>query len=880
MTMTRDDVIEGKIRSIGRELHAAVSGTPPAFDTRQWTGRIMAWAMQNEDFKVRLFRFIDVLPSLRTDDLVVRLLHEYFSGETEVPAIISGGIGIIPDTGVLSRAAGRMIRNSVESMARQFIAGRDADDADPSLKALTSDGTGFSVDILGEVVVSEKEAREYAGRYLALLDILRERTPGHARPDVSVKVSSFYSQLDPVDWEGSIKQAGEGLRPVLRKAREAGISVTFDMEHYYYKGLIIALFKSIFEDGEFADFPSPGLALQAYLRDTETDLSELVRWARKRKKKINVRLVKGAYWDYELAVNRQKGWPVPVFLAKEETDRNFERLTQLLFENVDVVRPAIATHNLRSICHAIAAADLMKVPAAAFEFQMLYGMAEPLRKAVRERGFDIRIYTPVGELLPGMAYLVRRLLENTSNESFLRKSFGARAPLEELIKAPSPLPPKYSFEGGPQPSLQRDEDRGEGGRPHETSVKPFMNEPPLDYSVSSNRRGMRDAIDTWRKMKDRKYPLLIGGREIWTDREILSINPAHPENAVGRVSSASPSEADAAIAEALKVRNAWRKTAPAKRAGYLFRAAGEMRKRRVELAALEVLEVGKTWKDADGDVCEAIDYLEYYGREMLRLGVPRILGDYPGEENEYHYEPKGVGVVISPWNFPLAIAAGMTAAALAAGNCVIFKPSGLSAVTGYRLCEIFRTAGLPSGVLQFLPGPGGEVGEYLVAHKDIDFIAFTGSKEVGLRIGKIASETVAGQRNVKKVVAEMGGKNAIVVDGTADLDEAVEGADLVIYDCTYDDEEFPDKVGWGHSTWQEGIRLCRQARVGRLVIFHHDPDHDDAKISAMLAHARKLAAEKRVQRAGKADPSAAGLQVDAAREGLTVAVIRTVTGGS
>ena len=200
-----------------------------------------------------------------------------------------------------------------------------------------------------------------------------------------------------------------------------------------------------------------------------------------------------------------------------------------------------------------------------------------------------------------------------------------------------------------------------------------------------------------------------------------------------------------------------------------------MRKRRVELAALEVLEVGKTWKDADGDVCEAIDYLEYYGREMLRLGVPRILGDHPGEENKYHYEPKGIGVVISPWNFPLAIAAGMTSAALVAGNCVILKPSGLSPVCGYRLCEIFRISGLPSGVLQFLPGPGGEVGEYLVAHKDIDFIAFTGSKEVGLRIVKIASETVAGQRNVKKVVAEMGGKNAIIVDDDADLDEAVQG---------------------------------------------------------------------------------------------------------
>jgi RHH-type proline utilization regulon transcriptional repressor/proline dehydrogenase/delta 1-pyrroline-5-carboxylate dehydrogenase len=445
MTMTSDDAIEEKIRSIGRELSAAVSGTPPAFDTRQWTGRIMAWAMQNEDFKTRLFRFIDVLPSLKTDDLVVRLLHEYFSGETEVPAIIGGGIGMIPDRGTLSRMAGRMIRHSVGSMARQFIAGKDADDAVRSLQALTTDGTGFSIDILGEAVVSEKEAREYGSRYLSLLDVLRERSPGEARPDVSVKVSSFYSQLDPVDWDGSIERAREGLRPVLRKAGKSGISVTFDMEHYHYKGLTVAVFKSIFEDKEFEDLPSLGLALQAYLKDTENDLRELIRWARKRGKGINIRLVKGAYWDYELAINLQKGWPVPVFLTKEETDHNFERLTRLLFENIDVVRPAVASHNLRSICHAIAVAEAMKVPARAFEFQMLYGMAEPLRKAVRGRGFDIRIYTPVGKLIPGMAYLVRRLLENTSNESFLRKSFGQKMSFEDLIKAPAPPPP-------PQPS--------------------------------------------------------------------------------------------------------------------------------------------------------------------------------------------------------------------------------------------------------------------------------------------------------------------------------------------------------------------------------------------------------------------------------------------
>ena len=373
---------------------------------------------------------------------------------------------------------------------------------------------------------------------------------------------------------------------------------------------------------------------------------------------------------------------------------------------------------------------------------------------MRERGFNVRVYAPVGELIPGMAYLVRRLLENTSNESFLRKFFGEKSPFEELLKAPQ--------EGRVSPEENIVDVR-------------FKNEAPLDFSLARNRKQMAEALRTIKNRLNATYPLLIGDLEVRTDREIISQNPARPLEIVGRVSSASKQEADAAIAEALAVRERWRKTAPGKRADYLFRAAEEMRKKRIELAALEVLEVGKTWKDADGDVCEAVDYLEYYGREMVRLGRPGTPGDYPGEENEYRYEPKGVGVVISPWNFPLAIATGMTAAAVVAGNCAILKPSGLSPVIGYGLCEIFRSIGLPAGVLQFLPGPGSEVGEYLVSHPSVDFIAFTGSKDVGLRIVQLAGMAGKGQRNVRKVIAEMGGKNAIIVDETADLDEAVKG---------------------------------------------------------------------------------------------------------
>jgi RHH-type proline utilization regulon transcriptional repressor/proline dehydrogenase/delta 1-pyrroline-5-carboxylate dehydrogenase len=385
---------------------------------------------------------------------------------------------------------------------------------------------------------------------------------------------------------------------------------------------------------------------------------------------------------------------------------------------------------------------------------MLYGMAEPLRKAVRSRGFNVRVYTPVGELIPGMAYLVRRLLENTSNTSFLRRSFSEGASFDDLIKLP----------------VQRQKASSE-----KSSVNGFRNEPLLDFSVDFNRKGMVDAIAEVKRGMNGIYPLIIGDKPVQTGRESASRNPARPDEVVGRVSSASKKQCDAAIGDALRAHGQWRRTGPQERAEYLFKAAGEMRRRRLQLAALEIIEVGKTWKDADGDVAEAIDYLEYYGREMIRLGKPQKLGNYPGEDNEYLYVPKGIAVVIAPWNFPLAIAAGMVSAAIVTGNCAIFKPSGLSPVIGYRLCEIFRSVGLPPGVLQFLPGPGSEVGEYLVSHPAIDLIAFTGSREVGLGIVRLAAETRHGQRNVKKVIAELGGKNAVIVDETADLDEALKG---------------------------------------------------------------------------------------------------------
>ena len=762
MSAERYSDIEQRVRRVGLELQAYMKKEVPSFfEKKRWIGRIMERVMKDEEFKVRLFRFVDVLPALKSDELVVSILKEYFSvSDVDAPLLIKRGMERLLRGGVPAFVAAKVARSAVKALARQFIAGSDPAGSAKAMELLSREGVELSIDLLGEAVVSDREAKDFRDRYIELLGYLcnwRAGTDGKTSRQgpgpfgISLKISSFFSQLDPMDWEGSLQNTFSGLRPVLDGAKEAGVPVTFDMEHRYLKDLTIALFKRVLE--EYPDFPLAGIALQAYLRDTRNDLEDLIGWAETRRGRILVRLVKGAYWDYEVASSRQKGWPVPVFLEKNETDRNYESLTRLLLENSRYVYPAFGTHNMRSISHAIAVADLLNVPAKAFQFQMLYGMAEPVRRALLKTGHEVTVYTPMGEFIPGMAYLIRRLLENSSDESFLRKSFFENLPFEELMKPPKRESAEVKYDASEM----------------------FRNEPAADFSKDSNRGKMRSALQTVRGRLGARYPVSVAGSELFTEGEIVSRNPADPEEIVGIVASGGVEEADSAVAAARKTLVDWEKAGPGERAACLFAAAEKMRERRFELAALEIYEVGKTWKDADGDITEAIDYLEYYGREMMRLGRKSRLGDYPGEVNEYSYVPRGVGVVLSPWNFPLAIPTGMVSAAIVSGNCVIFKPSGLSPVTGWKLFEIFRESGLPEGVLQFLPGPGGEVGEYLVAHPDVDFIAFTGSRKVGLRIVQLAGETRQGQRNVKKVIAEMGGKNAVIVDETADLDEAVKG---------------------------------------------------------------------------------------------------------
>lgn len=764
------DKLESLTRAIGQEMFARVAQRGPVlFSPAWWDERFMDWTMHDEVVKVQLFRFIDALPQLHADESIARHLREYFTETREhLPGWARFGMRFIPRRGVLVSLLAWLARTNARNLARKFIAGSSLEEALAAVVALRRKKLTFTVDLLGEATITEREAEKSQQDYLDLIaglsrevnawqpiDLI-DRDPSGALPrvNVSIKLSSLFSQFDPMAPDHTSAVVRARLRPILRSAMAHRAFVNIDMEQHAFKDLTMRIFREILSEDEFRSWPDVGIAIQAYLHSCERDLQQLLDFTKARGTSVWIRLIKGAYWDFETVVSAQEGWPLPVFAKKWQTDANYERMTEFLLENHQWLRPAFGSHNIRSLAHAMALAEQLGVPTTGYEIQMLFGMADPIKDALVRMGRRVRVYTPYGQLLPGMAYLVRRLLENTANTSFLRASFADHVPEEKLLMNPATHAPAHVE----KPNLERG----------------FRNEPLADFSEEPNRQGMQDAMATVRRQLGQTYPLVIAGKPVATVETITSHNPSHMREIVGQCGKATPEHALAALQAASSAFTSWRDVDAEVRADYCVKAAGIMRRRRFELAAWHVFECAKNWREADADVCEAIDFLEYYALEMRRLAKP-FGRSLPGEDNVNTYEPRGVAVVIAPWNFPLAILCGMTAAAVVTGNTVIMKPAEQSSVIAAKLMEVFVEAGLPAGVVNYLPGIGEEIGPTLAEHPDVALVAFTGSHGVGMLLNRQTANLADGQAHIKRLIAELGGKNAIIVDDDADLDEAVNG---------------------------------------------------------------------------------------------------------
>lgn len=795
--------LEDLTRRIGQDLFARLEGEKPTVFSPKWfDDQLMAWSMEDELVKVQLFRFIDVLPALLgSTPNTVRHVKEYFGlAKHRLPMLARWGLNVLPQRGPLASLVASMAKTNAIRLAKRFIAGSNVPEALHAIEALRKKHCAFTIDLLGEAVLTEAEADHYQHQYLELVEGLtaaatwntdRQMDCDHLGPmpkvNISIKISSLYSQFDPIDPEGSAAAVKVRLRPILRLIRDRGAFVNIDMEQFSYKETTLRIFEEVFTETEFVSWPHVGIAIQAYLKSCGDDLARLRRFSERRGTPFWVRLVKGAYWDYETAIADQNDWEPPVFMNKWESDVNYEKQTRYLLENYQYLRPAFGSHNIRSISHALALAETLGLPKQCIEFQLLYGMADQIKDALVEMGHRVRVYTPYGQLLPGMAYLVRRLLENTANQSFLRASFIEHVSEAELLQNPAgnqALPlikgelegvetsQSHSDPNPTQPLHSQGRSQNNSSNTHETPM--FKNEAPIDFSQEAGRAKQREALAKVKTQLGKTYPLLIAGKAIDTKETITSVNPGHTAQVLGKVAKASPEQARQAIAAASKAFDAWRDKPVEERCAILDKAADIMHERRFELCSWMILEAGKQWREADGELCEAIDFCRYYAAEMRKLAKPQRR-DLTGEENEYFYEPRGVTTVIGPWNFPLAIPCGMAVAALVTGNPVIYKPAEQTSIIAAHMVNILHEAGVPKDVLHYLPGIGEEIGPVLVSHPDVAMIVFTGSRAVGLMINKQAAETPAGQPFVKKVITEMGGKNAIIVDDDADLDQAVAG---------------------------------------------------------------------------------------------------------
>lgn len=446
--------IESRTKQIGQRIfEQARRSRASVFEKNFWQTKMMELSMKYPEVKTQLFRFVDVLPVLKTDEQKYQHLLEYLSP----PPNVKRWPWSLKLISYLLRLPGlksfwvRFSERQVAQMGDMFIIGRTAEEVLPKIRALRQDRIAFTLDVLGEAVCSDREAEEYQQHYLSLMSALaKDSSPWVQDPlidvsasgstpkvNISVKVSALDPLMDPMAPESSLRRLEKRMEPILQKAMIEGLFVNFDMEQFSTKNLTRDLFKKMLLKEEFRHYRHFGIVLQAYLRDAKQDAEDWINFAKKRGTPFTIRLVKGAYWDYETIIADQNHWERPVYSEKWESDACFEDCCHLILENYPDIELAVGSHNIRSLSYALATAESLGVPKNGLEVQMLYGMSGPFKKAFINDGCRVREYCPMGEMLPGLSYLVRRLLENTANDSFLKQGFLDKRGVESLLQKPS-----------------------------------------------------------------------------------------------------------------------------------------------------------------------------------------------------------------------------------------------------------------------------------------------------------------------------------------------------------------------------------------------------------------------------------------------------------
>ena len=737
----------------------------------------------------------------------------------------------------------KMISRMRGSSSRAIIPG-EKDALLAHLLKRKKQGVRMNINHLGEALLGEKEARRRLDTYI-------EDMKNPEIEYISVKISTIYSQILPIAFDHTVRTLKERLSELYSVAaenvfvRSDGTKVpkfvNLDMEEYRDLDITKTAFMETLGQVQFKNY-SAGIVLQAYLPDSYNIQKELTEWANRRVtaggSPIKIRIVKGANMEMEQVESSLFNWPLAPYNNKLEVDANYKRMVEfgMRKENIEAVQLGIASHNLFELAFASKLAEERNLTDY-FYFEMLEGMADHVRRALGEISGDVLLYAPVAkkdEFINAIAYLIRRLDENTAGENFLRYSCNLKTDSREWDILQKQFLASIEYMDKASKTPNRTQNRSEEIFPEEMGTyyeNEFHNEPDTDWSLAGNRAWAQEIRRQWKKGPDEepvKIPLVVAGQEISDDRQIReymdlsSVNEKTGESVcVGKYALGNADDARRAIETAKADPDGWREKTARERHEILSRASMEMRHARARLIGAAAANTGKVFTEADVEVSEAVDFTEYY---------PFSVNKFDSMEN-LHCKGKGVALVITPWNFPIAIPCGGMVSSLAAGNTVIFKPASAAVMVAWELCQCLWNAGVSKNTLQFLPCSGSEIGSKLTMHPDVDYIVLTGGTDTGMRILKDRPDVF--------LAAETGGKNATIVTAMADRDQAIKNVIhsafgncgqkcsatslLILEKEVYEDEHFRQQLVDAAQSFKTGPAWQFRNKMGPLV---NKPDDD------------------------------------------------------
>lgn len=735
------------------------------------------------------------------------------------------------------------VRQAIKILSEQFVLGENIKEAVAHSKKMLAKGYSYSYDMLGEVARTQADADRYFLAYKKAIEAIGESFQSknlfHG-PSISVKLSALYPRYDYGQHEKAVPYLTARLKELALIAKRVGISITVDAEEADRLEMSIAIFRTVFLDDDFKDWSGLGLAVQAYQKRAYPLITVLIELAHQNKKRIPVRLVKGAYWDSEIKMTQIAGYEdYPVFTRKNSTDISYLACAKQMLSAQDAIYPQFATHNAYTVAAII---TMMGNPVSYdFEFQNLQGMGKALHDQIIEMKIPCRIYAPVGSHEDLLPYLVRRLLENGANSSFVHKISDKNTPIEKLVADPIEKMKQLSQISNPNIPLPRDlygEER--------------KNSEGLDLSHHQHLSSLsQEVAEVLKEQPWFATPFSESFQLAQKDhRRVVAItNPADRREVIGQVVEATTEDVEVALHKATTAFENWNDYGAEKRAEILIKVAELLEKNKAILVAMIVREAGRTVPNALGEVREAVDFCRYYAmlaRTHLRT---RILQGPTGESNELVMHGRGAIVCISPWNFPVAIFTGQIAAALVTGNTVIAKPAEQTPLVAAKVVELFHQADVPQEVLQLLPGRGEDVGAELVRDDRVAGVIFTGSTATAKAIHRSLANR---EGPIPLLIAETGGINALIADSSALPEQLVFDAMTSAFDSAGQrcsalrvlcvQEEIADKV----ITMLKGA--MEQLKVGDPLLLSTDigPVIDDDAKKMLEKYAQQLAAEAKL----------------------------------